>query len=56
LRDLVDDFYVFDEEDYCITGQNTRKTYRLGDEVVVEVKSANLMKKQLDFSLVEDSL
>ena len=54
LRELQDDFYVFDEDDYCITGQNTGKTYRLGDEVRVEVKSANLMKKQLDFNLIEN--
>ncbi len=56
LRDLQDDFYVFDEEDYCISGQNTGKSYRLGDEVRVEVKSANLLKKQLDFNLLEDKI
>ncbi len=51
LRDLDDDFYVFDEDDYCISGQRNGKTYRLGDKVKIEIKNANLLKKQLDFKL-----
>jgi VacB/RNase II family 3'-5' exoribonuclease len=56
LRDIQDDFYFFDEESYSIIGKQYKKRYRLGDDVVVMVKRADLVKKQLDFSLVEDSL
>ncbi|MFB6341524.1 ribonuclease R [Saccharicrinis sp. FJH62] len=52
LRDLDDDFYVFDDANYCITGRRTNKTYRLGDAVRIKVASANLEKKQLDFQLL----
>jgi len=54
LRDIQDDFYFFDEESYSIIGKKFKKRYRLGDEVLVSVKRADLVKKQLDFSLVED--
>jgi ribonuclease R len=53
MRELLDDYYFFDEDNYCITGRSTKKTYQLGDEVKVEILRANLTKKQLDFALVE---
>jgi len=51
MRDLDDDFYEFDEDNYCITGKRRRKKYQLGDAIKVEVYRANLAKKQLDFRL-----
>jgi len=54
LRDLTDDFYEFDEKNYCIMGHHTHKRYQLGDEVNVEIVRTNLQKKQMDFRLVED--
>jgi len=54
LRDIPDDFYFFDEESFSIIGKQYRRRYRLGDEVKVEVRKADMMKKQLDFMLVED--
>ena len=54
IRDLTDDFYFFDEKNYCISGMHTNKCYQLGTDVKVEVVRANLDKKQLDFKLVED--
>ncbi|MGE4586977.1 MAG: ribonuclease R, partial [Mangrovibacterium sp.] len=53
IRDLDDDFYIFDEKNYCLVGRHSRKTYRLGEPVKVEISRANLEKKQLDFKLVE---
>jgi len=53
MRELVDDFYEFDEDNYCITGRKKRKKYQLGDAIKVEVYRINLPKKQLDFKLVE---
>lgn len=52
MRDLDDDFYVYDEKNYCITGKRTGRSYRLGDEVSIQVHKVNLDKKQLDFVLV----
>lgn len=52
IRDLDDDYYTYDEKNYCVSGKRTHKVYRLGDEVNVMVENANLDKKQLDFKLV----
>ncbi|HPE19528.1 MAG TPA: ribonuclease R [Tenuifilaceae bacterium] len=54
VRDLEDDYYEFDEENYCLTGRQSGKRYQLGDELTVEVWRANLVKKQLDFKLVNE--
>lgn len=51
LKDIDDDFYVFDEEQFCIYGQISGARYQLGDEVTVRVKSVNLVKKQIDFTM-----
>lgn len=54
LRDLADDYYEYDEENYCIRGRSNGKVYTLGDKVKVEVVKADLQKKQLDYKLVSD--
>lgn len=53
LRDITDDFYTLDEKNYAIIGQRKKKVYQLGDEVKIKVKSVDLTKKQIDFSLVQ---
>ena len=53
MRDLKDDFYEFDEKNYCITGKHHKQIYRLGDAITVKVANANLQRKQLDFKPVE---
>lgn len=55
IRDLSDDFYELDEEHYCLIGHRSRKIYRLGDTLQVKLKSADLVKKQIDFMLAEDA-
>ncbi|RIA11109.1 RNAse R [Flavobacteriaceae bacterium MAR_2010_72] len=52
VRDMTDDHYVFDNEQYAMVGKNTKTMYQLGDEVVVKVKNADLVKKHLDFNLI----
>ena len=52
IRDLDDDFYVFDEADYSITGNRFGRQYRLGDKVKVSIKNTNLVKKQIDLELI----
>jgi len=51
IRDLDDDFYSFDDKNYCLVGRKFHKRYQLGDELTVKVARANLDKKQLDFVL-----
>lgn len=52
LRDINDDHYVFDQDEYAIVGQRSKKIYQLGDEVYVKVKNADLIKRHLDFTLI----
>lgn len=52
LRDLDDDYYEFDERNYCLWGRKYHHRYSLGDTVQVKVVKANLEKKQLDYALV----
>ncbi len=52
IRDIKDDYYVFDPKQYAIVGERRRKVYQLGDEVVVMVKDSDLIKRHLDFSLI----
>jgi len=52
IRDLDDDFYEYDEDDYCIRGRSNGKVYTLGDRVTIEVVKADLQKKQLDYRLI----
>lgn len=51
VRDLDNDFYIFDDKNYCIVGRRTNRKFQLGDEITVRVAKANLAKKQLDFVL-----
>ncbi|MBO4530251.1 MAG: ribonuclease R [Paludibacteraceae bacterium] len=53
IRDLDDDYYSYDEKNYCLVGKKYRRTYSLGDEVVVRIKKTNLDKKQMDFEMIE---
>lgn len=50
--DINDDFYYLDEENFRVIGREFGNVYQLGDEVKIQVKSVNLIKKQLDFSMV----
>ena len=54
VRDLADDYYDFDEKNFCLTGRKYHNKYTLGDIVKVQVARADLDKKQLDFALVTD--
>jgi ribonuclease R len=51
MRDLDDDIYYFDDENYCIIGRRNKKKFQLGDPVRIVIARANLEKKQLDFAL-----
>ena len=53
MSELLDDFYEFDEKNYCITGIRTHKKYQLGDSIEIEIARANLERKQLDFRMAD---
>ena len=54
MRDLDDDYYEFDERNYCLVGRRHHNKYQLGDAIRIKVARANLEKRQLDFALAEE--
>jgi len=53
VRDLDDDFYEFDEDNYCLVGKQSGRKFQLGDDLKIEVYRTNLAKKHLDFKIAE---
>lgn len=53
LRDMNDDFYELDEKNYALIGKRNKKQFQLGDEVKVKVKSVDLAKRQIDFTMAK---
>jgi len=54
MRDLEDDFYVYDDKKYSLVGRRKKKQYRLGDKVNVRLIRADLDKSELDFIITGD--
>jgi ribonuclease R len=54
MRDLDDDYYDFDERNYCLVGRRHHNKYQLGDPVRIKVARANIEKRQLDFTIVKN--
>ncbi|AEW86562.1 ribonuclease R [Flavobacterium columnare ATCC 49512] len=52
IREIKEDYYTFDEKQYALVGQVTKDLLQLGDEVLVKVKNADLVKKQLDYHFI----
>jgi ribonuclease R len=55
-RDMHDDVYIYDEDNYRYVGKHHGKIYALGDTVIIVVKRADLLKKQLDFAFIDSEL
>jgi ribonuclease R len=53
VRDLSDDYYLYDEKQYLLRGRSRGKSFRLGDKVTVKVISVNIEKREIDFAFVE---
>ena len=53
IKDIPNDYFVFNEKEFLLYGRNTKEEYRLGDEVLVKVIGTNEDKKQIDFALIE---
>jgi ribonuclease R len=54
LRDLTDDYYFLDEENYQVTGQRHGYQYKLGDKVKIRVKKIDLSRKEMDFQIINE--
>jgi len=52
VRDMKDDHYAFDQDTYSMVGSKNKISYQLGEEIIVSVKNADLVKKHLDFHLI----
>jgi ribonuclease R len=55
LKDMDDDYYTFDEKNFCITGQKHKRKYHLGDRLKVQIIRTNLSRKQIDMMLVAEN-
>ena len=53
IREIKDDFYIYDEKQYALVGQSTKNMYQLGDHVLIKVKHTDLERKHLDFTLLD---
>ncbi len=53
FNNMLDDYYHFDEEKYHIIGERTNKLYKLGDEIRIKVIDANVIRRNIDFELID---
>ena len=55
VTELLDDYYIFSDQEYEMRGEHTGKTYKLGQRVRVQVKEADLTAKTVWFTMEEES-
>ena len=54
ITEIRDDYYYYDEEKYELVGETTKRTFKLGQEVKIQVAATDKMLRQIDFSLAEE--
>lgn len=54
VSEMKDDYYMYDEERYQMIGEHTKKIYKLGQKVTIEVINADKVQRSIDFAMVED--
>lgn len=54
MRDLDDDYYVFDDKNYCITGERNKKKFQLGDPIKIQLVKVNMQNRSIDFVPAEE--
>ena len=52
MADMHDDYYIYDESHYMIYGEHTKRTYKLGEPVMIRVEGADKLMRTIDFSIV----
>jgi len=53
IKDLVDDFYIFDEKNFRLIGRNHKKIFYFGKRIKVKIINANVFKRRLDLKFEE---
>ena len=53
ISNLVDDYYIFNENEFNMIGQNTNKVFKVGDEIQVKLDLVNVESREITFSIVE---
>ncbi len=53
FNNMLDDYYHFDEENYYLIGERTKKKYRIGDVVKIEVIGVDISRRNIDFGLID---
>ena len=54
IGSLKDDYYMLDEDNYQVIGRRHGRCYKLGYPVRIRVRRVDLLKKQIDFDLVDE--
>lgn len=54
IKDVPGDYFFFDDRNHALVGERTKKIYQLGDTVTVTVAKADLIKRHLDFTMVQE--
>lgn len=54
VTSLKDDYYYYDEEHYIMVGEHTKKTYKLGETIKIQVMGVDKLLRTIDFEVVED--
>ncbi|MFA6308919.1 MAG: ribonuclease R [Clostridia bacterium] len=53
MSDMDDDYYIFNDKQFCLTGERRRKVYKIGDSIKVRLVKASMESKQIDFAIEE---
>ncbi len=53
LADMGDDYYNYDEENFCVLGERTKKMYKIGDSVRIKVVNVDIDRKEIDFKILK---
>lgn len=54
MSSMEDDYYIFNDKQYSLVGERTRKTYRIGDKIKVKLARADIASRQIDFVIAEE--
>ena len=54
FEDLGDEYFIYDENRKTLTGERTKRTYKIGDKVKIKVKNANKILRQIDFEIAKN--
>ena len=55
IKPMDDDYYIYNEKALCLVGERTKKTYRIGDKVKVQLIKVSIEARQIDFILIDEN-